>query len=244
MNEEIRLQKFISMAGIASRRRAEQMILQGQIKVNGTVVTQMGIKINPDRDVVETQGKRILEEKKKYYIMLNKPTGYITSASDDVGRQTVMDLLTDVPTRVYPVGRLDYQTQGMLLLTNDGEFAQSVTHPSGMLGKTYIAQIKGSVAPEKIKILRTGVDIGGYKTAPAQAELLGGDERTSKVKITIYEGKNLQVRRMFDALGYEVTSLMRIAIGRVELGHLAMGRWRHMNKAEVEAIRKAAGLVV
>ena len=177
--ELLRLQKYIADSGITSRRKAEELIRLGRVRVDGRVVTEMGTKIDPEINAVEVDGTLIQPEQKKFYIMLNKPAGYITSTSDEFDRPTVTELTRDVHARIYPVGRLDYDTQGMLILSNDGEFANAIMHPSRKIKKTYIVWVRGMVTPEAIRKLRNGVDIGGYVTRPAEVELIGANERES-----------------------------------------------------------------
>ncbi|MBE7060426.1 MAG: rRNA pseudouridine synthase [Ruminococcaceae bacterium] len=236
--ELIRLQKYIAESGITSRRKAEELIRCGRVKVNGLAVTEMGVKINPEADEIEVDGTLIKPEAKKYYIMLNKPAGYITTTSDDFDRPTVMELTSDVHARIYPVGRLDYDTQGLLLLSNDGNFANAIMHPGGNLKKTYIANVKGLISISAIKKLKSGVDIGDYFTRPAEAEIISGTERESTVKITIGEGRKRQVRRMLEAVGYPVLRLKRVQIGAVMLGNLPEGKWRHLKAAEIDLLTK------
>ncbi len=236
--ELIRLQKYIAESGITSRRKAEELIREGRVKVGGEIIREMGVKINPDTDEVEVDGHIIRQETKKYYIMLNKPAGYITTTSDDFNRPTVMELTEDVHARIYPVGRLDYDTQGLLLLSNDGDFANAIMHPKGNLKKTYIASVKGLITVSAIKRLRSGIDIGDYITKPAEVELISGTERESSVKIIIGEGKKRQVRRMLDAVGFPVLRLKRVAIGGVTLGNLPEGKWRHLKPSEIELLTR------
>ena len=232
------MQKYIAESGITSRRKAEELIRDGRVKVGGETVCEMGVKINPDTDEVEVDGHIIRKEIKKFYIMLNKPAGYITTTSDDFNRPTVMELTEDVHARIYPVGRLDYDTQGLLLLSNDGDFANAIMHPKGNLKKTYIANVKGLITISAIKRLRSGVDIGDYVTKPAEVELISGTERESSVKIIIGEGKKRQVRRMLDAVGFPVLRLKRVEIGGVTLGNLPEGKWRHLKPSEIELLTK------
>lgn len=236
MEEQIRLQKYIAMCGIASRRAAEELIASGAVNVNGKTVTEQGIKINPFKDKIKVNGRAIKTEDKKVYIMLNKPMGYITTNSDDAGRKTVIELITDISERIYPVGRLDYETEGLLLLTNDGEFANALTHPSHNIDKEYIARVKGIPTLEKIKKLESGIVLDGVKTAPAKAQLTGAEGKVAEVRITIHEGKNRQVRKMFEAIGHEVVHLQRVSVGGIMLGHLALGKWRHLKKAEIDRL--------
>ena len=236
--ELLRLQKYIADSGITSRRKAEELIRDGRVRVDGKVVTEMGIKIDPETSFVEVDGKSVTPEQKKFYIMLNKPAGYITTTSDDFGRPTVMDLTRDVHGRIYPVGRLDYDTQGMLLLSNDGDFANAIMHPGGKLKKTYLVWLRGMITPEAIRKLRAGVDIGDYVTRPAEAELISASERESNVKIIIGEGKKRQVRKMCEAVGFPVIRLKRVEIGGVSLGNLPEGKWRHLRKAEIDLLTR------
>ena len=236
--ELLRLQKYIADSGITSRRKAEEYIRGGRVKVDGRVVTEMGVKINPEVNTVEVDGKPISPEEKKFYIMLNKPAGYITTTSDDFNRPTVMSLTQDVHARIYPVGRLDYDTQGMLIMSNDGNFANTIMHPSNKLKKTYIVWMRGMITPEAIRKLRSGVDIGDYFTRPAEVELLSATERESNIKIIIGEGKKRQVRRMCEAVGFPVIRLKRVEIGGVSLGNLPEGKWRHLRKPEIEQLMR------
>ncbi len=232
---EIRLQKYIADAGICSRRKAEELILAGRVKVDGQTITELGTKVTGE-ETVEVDGKKISSETKKYYIMLNKPSGYITTTSDAHGRQTVMELVKDIDARIYPIGRLDADTEGLLLLTNDGDFANSVIHPSKKREKVYIAEVKGLPSLDIIKMLKKGVDIGGYITRPANVEMLKGNSGISTFKIGITEGKKRQVRLMFEVVGYPVISLKRVEIGPIMLGNLPRGKWRHLRKEEIKRL--------
>ena len=237
MNEE-RLQKYIAESGIASRRKAEQLILDGKVRVNGQTVTQLGTKVVPGIDEVEVFGEKIESGGKKYYIMLNKPAGYLTTTDDDRGRKTVMELVSDIKARLFPVGRLDYDTEGLLIITNDGDFANKLIHPSKDIGKTYIAEVKGLPELAVLKLLQRGVDIGECVTRPAEVELVKGTKRSSTVKITIKEGKKRQVRRMLEVVGHPVLSLKRVAIGPIMLGNLPKGKWRHLRREEIDRIMR------
>ncbi len=234
MGEIVRLQKYIAMCGTASRRGAETMIENGRVKVNGEKIITQGRKVEIGADKVEVDGREIKIPHKKYYIMLNKPTGYVSTVNDQFDRPTVIDLLKEeIPTRIFPVGRLDFETEGLLLLTNDGDFTYRVTHPKFHMEKTYIATLKGGITIAGLKKLRHGIKIDDYTTAPAQVEILDAVDGKTFVKITIHEGKNRQVRKMFEAVGSTVVHLQRIQIGRVELGHLPLGRWRYLTEHEV-----------
>lgn len=234
MGDIVRLQKYIAMCGTASRRKAEEMIAEGRVKVNGEKVTEQGVKVEVGADKVTVDGRDISVVSKKYYIMLNKPVGYVSTVSDEAGRPTVVDLIREeVKTRIFPVGRLDYDTEGLLLLTNDGDFSYRVTHPKFEMNKTYIALVGSGLTVTGINKLRRGVVIDGFKTSPAEVELLDAEQGKSVVKITIHEGKNRQVRKMFEAVGVKVKELRRVSIGKVELGNLPYGRWRHLTSHEI-----------
>lgn len=239
MGETVRLQKYIAMCGTASRRAAEKLISDGKVTVNGKPVTELGTKIEIGADKVCVSGRPQKYEAKKYYIALNKPAGYVTTANDEFDRPTVLDLLNDdIQARLYPVGRLDFETEGLLLLTNDGDFANAVTHPKYKKDKTYIVIIRGGISVASINKLRNGVFIDGYKTQPAQLEMLSAEAGKTTFKITIHEGKNRQVRKMFSAVGGRVVYLQRIKIGNVELGNLPLGRWRHLTSHEINFLKK------
>lgn len=229
-----RLQKAIAHSGYCSRRAAEKLIEAGKVKVNHQVVTELGHKVNSD-DIIEIEGKRLKKEKLEYYILF-KPKGVISAASDDKGRTTVVDLIDKARTRIYPVGRLDYDTTGLLLLTNDGEFANKMMHPSNKIKKTYIAFINGLIGAEQIKKLEQGVMIDGYKTAKAKAKILEKDfkNKNSKVQMTISEGKNHQIKKMFEAVGLRVRKLHRQNYGHLNLNGLIPGEYRKLTKNEIE----------
>lgn len=228
----MRLQKYMAQCGVASRRSSEDIIKQGRVSVNGEVIDYMGYEVDEDHDIVEVDGVKIQVESKKYYILLNKPKGYVTTVSDEFDRPTVMELVSDVHARIYPVGRLDYDTAGLLLMTNDGEFANILTHPRHAVNKGYIAQLSNLPDNEALNLLRNGVVLDGKKTAPAKVEVLKAAKHNAEIKVTIHEGRNRQVRRMFEAVGAEVTGLKRISVGSVTLGNLPEGKWRHLNDAE------------
>ena len=234
MEKEIRLQKYLSEAGIASRRKAEELILQGKIEVNGVIVTTLGTKVDPDKDIVKYNGKEIKKEQEKIYILLNKPIGYVTTAKDQFNRDSVVDLVK-VKNRVVPVGRLDMYTSGALILTNDGDFVYKVTHPKHEINKTYVATIKGIIQKSEIETLTNGVDIGGYITKKAEVKILkiDYDKKISRIELTIHEGKNRQVRRMFEAIGYKVIALHRSKIAGIGVKDLELGKWRYLSKEEV-----------
>ncbi len=237
---EERVQKIIAAAGIASRRAAEQFILDGRVKVNGKAITELGTKADPDRDHIKVDGKLINPRQPKTYVMLNKPVGYVTTMSDPEGRPVVSDLLRGVKVRVYPVGRLDYDTEGLLLLTNDGDFAHLVTHPRHELPKTYLVKIKGVLEDRDVEALERGVFLKDGRTAPARVRRLRKEEANSWIEITIHEGRKRQVRRMIDHTGRSVIKLKRTKVGSLEMGDLALGAYRHLTADEVKALREAA----
>lgn len=232
----MRLQKYIADAGICSRRKAEELIGRGEVKVNGAVVTAMGVTVS-DGDEVEVSGQKILSAEKKVYYMLNKPKGYVTTVKDQFGRPCVLDLIDgDIEKRVYPAGRLDYNTEGLLILTNDGDFVNAITHPSNKIEKKYIAVINGKITEENILKLKKGVIVDGRKTLPAKVFLSEIFKDKCIVEITITEGRNRQVRKMFEAVGHHVIDLTRVSIGNLELGNLKTGKIRRLNPGEVNAL--------
>ena len=232
---EERLQKYMASCGVASRRKCEEIILEGKVKVNGVLVTELGIKVNPLDDIIEYNGKIITKEEKKVYIMLNKPEGYISSVKDEKGRATILDIVK-VEERIYPIGRLDYDSSGLLLLTNDGEIYNKIIHPREELTKKYIAVVKGEVTNKDIEAFKKGVDIGGYITAPAELRIISYDRDISTIEVGIHEGKNRQIRKMCAAINHEVLSLKRISIGELKLGYLKRGEWRELKQEEVQYI--------
>jgi len=236
MDKKIRLQKYMAQCGIASRRHSEELILAGRVKVNGETVTQMGFQVS-EQDRVEVDGKLIKKEEKLIYIMLNKPSGYVSTVSDPEGRKTVLDLIDGVNERIYPVGRLDYDTTGLLILTNDGNFAFENTHPGHEVKKTYIAEVSGIPSDKAVEALRKGIMLDGKKTAPARVEIVDVKSESSVLKIVIHEGRNRQVRRMCETVGHPVLKLKRTAIGKLTLGDLKPGEWRYLSFKEVNLIR-------
>lgn len=240
MSEIVRLQRYISMSGVASRRHAEEMISAGRVSVDGRIITELGTKVEIGACHVCVDGEEIHPVSKKYYIMLNKPVGYICAVSDQFDRATVVDLVKeDIPNvSLHPVGRLDYDTSGLLILTNDGDFTYKVTHPKHNVTKTYVAVLKGAVTIKHLSMLRKGIKVEDYITHPAEVDLLDSMPGRSVVKISIHEGKNRQVRKMFESLGYTVVSLHREAVGNVTLGNLPYGRWRHLTSVEVNMLSK------
>ncbi len=236
-----RLQKILAQAGVASRRKCEELILSGQVQVNDETVTTLGVKADPAVDVITVKGRRIQSES-KLYLMLHKPKGVITSASDPQGRKIVSDYLPGIKERVYPVGRLDYDTEGLLLLTNDGEFANLLTHPSHHVPKTYWATVKGIPHGSALERLQQGILLEDGMTAPAEVEYhdVDTEKNQATITITIYEGRNRQVRRMFDAINHPVQLLRRVRFGELGLHGLARGKFRHLTPKEVQELRAAA----
>lgn len=235
-----RIQKIISAAGIASRRAAEQLILDGRVRVNGKVVTELGTKADAVKDHIKVDGKLINPHQPLTYIMLNKPAGFVTTMSDPEGRPTVQHLLKGVKIRVYPVGRLDYNTEGLLLLTNDGDFAHLITHPKHEFPKTYRAKVKGVLEDRQIDELEKGIYLDDGKTAPAKVKKLSKEETNSWLEITIHEGRKRQVRRMFDRVGHSVIKLKRVRTGNLVLGDLPEGSFRYLTPDEVQAMKELA----
>jgi 23S rRNA pseudouridine2605 synthase len=232
-----RLQKYMAECGIASRRKCEEIILSGRVKVNGVVIKELGYKINSQEDVVVVDNKIIKPEEKKLYIALNKPEGYVSTVSDERGRKTILDLVK-VNERIYPIGRLDYDTSGLILLTNDGDIYNRVIHPRQIINKKYIAKIAGSPSQENIEKFKKGIDIGGYVTAPAEFKVLERDSKFSSVEIVIHEGKNRQIRRMCDAINHPVITLKRVCVGQIKLGDLELGQWRYLTEGEVSYLKQ------
>ena len=235
--EEVRLQKYLANCGIASRRKAEELITSGKISVNGEVIAELGTKINPSKDKVVYNGKEVKVEEEHVYILLNKPIGYVTTAKDQFGRDSVMDLVK-VKERVVPVGRLDMYTSGVLILTNDGDFVYQVTHPKHEIEKTYTVTIKGIVTDKEVERLRKGIRIDDYITKEAKVKILKTDEEKSqsRLEITIHEGKNRQVRKMCEAIGHKVLALHRSKIAGIGVKDLSLGKWRYLSKEEVNKI--------
>jgi len=238
---EERLQKYMASCGIASRRKCEELILKGLVKVNGDIITELGFKVNPEKDKILYNNKEIKKEEDKIYILLNKPEGYITSAKDERGRKTILDIVK-VKERIYPIGRLDYDTSGLLLLTNDGEIYNKIIHPRVQVDKIYIALCKGEFTKEEIEKFKSGIDIGGYITAEANIKVLSVKHdkksgiKNSLVEITIHEGKNRQIRKMCSSLNHDVITLKRVKLGNITLGNLKKGEYRNLTNKELDYI--------
>lgn len=234
-DNKIRLQKYLSECGVASRRKSEELIAAGKVKVNGKTAL-IGDKVDIKKDKVTVFGKKVKAVNKSVYIMLNKPRGFITTMKDERDRKCVNDLVKDVGVRVYPVGRLDRESEGLLIMTNDGEFANALTHPSKHVPKTYRVTIRPGITKEQIKLFSEGIEIDGRKTLPADLKLIEEQENRTVVEITLYEGRNRQIRKMFEELNIEVARLKRIKVGNLKLGMLKQGSYRELTAAEVEAL--------
>jgi len=232
----MRLNKYIAHAGIASRRKADELTVNGNVKINGMVVKEPGCDV-ADGDVVEVNGMTVSSAEKPEYVMVNKPLGYITAMKDPQERPTVAELVADIDARLFPVGRLDFNTAGLLLMTNDGDLAYRLAHPKHGVYKTYRATVTGVLSKERIHKLQSGVDIGGYVTSPAKVKIIKQGERSALVEIQIREGKNRQVRKMFAAVGNKVQELQRVAIGDLYLGRLKEGHYRKLTKEEIEYLK-------
>ena len=237
INMEERLQKYLAECGIASRRKCEEYILQGKVQVNGKTITELGVKVNPEKDKITFEGKNVKQEERKVYILLNKPIGYVTTSDEQFGRDKVLDLVK-VRERVVPVGRLDMYTSGALILTNDGDFVYKVTHPKHEITKTYTVTVKGIIKNEEVEQLRKGVKIDDYTTRPAKVKILKTDEEKdiSRLEITIHEGKNRQVRKMCESVGRKVIALHRSKIGNIGVKDIELGKWRYLKDFEVKTL--------
>lgn len=233
----MRLQKYMALCGVASRRRAETMIADGLVQVNGQTVREMGIIVT-ENDRVAVRGQVITPEQEKHYIVYYKPVGEVCTVSDPEGRRTVMDAFRDFPCRLYPVGRLDYDSEGLLILTNDGDLAAYLTHPSHEVEKSYIARVSLSLEQEAIQKLCRGVWVDGRKTAPAKVRVLRRDAFSTDILITIHEGRNRQIRKMVESVGHQVVRLKRVRYGSIELGDMPRGTFRELTREEVESLKK------
>lgn len=237
MDDKIRLQKLLAQCGVASRRGAEELIMQGSVKVNGKTA-QIGDKVDPQKDKITVRGKRIsgAAKTKHYYIMLHKPRGYVTTMKDEKGRKCVAELVRDFHTRVYPVGRLDRESEGLLLMTNDGDFANKVTHPAQHVAKVYRVTVRPDINKEQLEQMREGMVIDGKKTQPCDVHVLKREEGRVVIEVVLREGRNRQIRKMCEKLGLEVARLKRTAIGQVKLGMLPQGKWRELSQDEVRRL--------
>ncbi|MDY3827714.1 MAG: pseudouridine synthase [Clostridium sp.] len=233
---EERLQKYMASCGVASRRKCEEIILSGRVKVNGIIIKELGSKVDLEKDIVEVDGSVIKKEERKVYYMLNKPEGYITSVKDEKNRKTVLDIIK-TEERIYPIGRLDYDSSGLIILTNDGDIYNKIIHPRVEIIKQYRVVVKGEFRQKDIAKFERGVDIGGYVTSNASLKILGSIDNRTSLEIGIHEGKNRQIRRMLSALGYEVISLKRVAIGKIRLMNLPKGEYRALTEGELKYLK-------
>ncbi len=233
----MRLQKYLALCGVASRRRAEQMIRDGLVQVNGITVREMGVQVDELRDTVAVSGETVLPEEEKHYLAYYKPIGEVTTVSDPEGRPTVMDKFRDYPVRLFPVGRLDFDSEGLLLLTNDGDLMNRLLHPSHEVKKSYLIKASNQVSEEEIRRLRAGVMIDGRLTSPAQVRLIREETFDTVLLISIHEGRNRQVRKMLEAVGHQVVSLRRVEFGPILLGDLPRGQWRTLTEKEIARLK-------
>lgn len=238
-DNNVRLQKYMAECGIASRRKSEELIAAGKVKVNG-VTASVGDKINPNKDIVTVDGRKVRRDQELRYIMLHKPRGFISTMSDEMDRKCVAQLVADVGTRVYPVGRLDRDSEGLLLFTNDGAFANDMTHPSKHVSKLYRVTIRPDITDEQVAQMMTGMMIDGKKTLPAEVRVVQKYDDRTVLEVTLVEGRNRQIRKMCEALGLEVARLKRTAVGPVKLGMLQQGKWRDLTPQEVAALKRAS----
>lgn len=238
----MRLNRFLARAGVASRRAADDLIVAGRVVVNGVVVTELATAVDPEADSVEFDGRPVRLPPALTYIVLNKPPGYVVTLSDPQGRPTVADLIADAGSAVVPVGRLDARTEGLLILTDDGELAHRVTHPSFELDKIYEVVARGVLSDESRRRLEDGIELDGRLTAPARVTVRSTSRHTTVAEIVVHEGRKRQVRRMFEAVGHPVRGLRRISVGPIELGDLRPGKWRRLTERELRALRDAVGL--
>ena len=233
----MRLQKYLASCGVASRRAAEKLIAEGHVTVDGQKITEMGVQVE-DHQIICVDGKRVRPEGEKHYIMYHKPAGEVTTVSDPEGRATVLDRFRDYPVRLYPVGRLDYDSEGLLLLTNDGDLTERMLHPSMEVDKTYLARVSNQVTPEEARQLERGVMVDGRQTARAKVHILSVQNLFTDMIITIHEGRNRQVRKMVEQIGHQVVMLRRIRFGPLNLGELPRGMWRPLTQEELDALKK------
>jgi pseudouridine synthase len=238
----IRLNKFLSRAGISSRREADRLITEGRIKVNNRVVKELGYKIDDQKDSIEIDGRKVNKEQTLIYLMINKPKGYLVTLKDAFGRPTVMNLVSNLKRRVFPVGRLDYDSEGLLLLTNDGELTYRLTHPSYNIKKTYLAKVKGEPGSVKLSKLEKGIVLDGKKTAPAKVTLLESNPKRSLLRVEIHEGRKREVRRMFEFIGHRVLKLVRVDFAGLKMGKLKSGTWRFLRQQEIKKLKEQVNL--
>lgn len=236
----MRLQKYLALCGVASRRNAEKMIADGLVMVNGQIIREMGTQVE-DGDEVRVKGEVVKPEAEKHYLMYHKPVGEVTTASDPEGRPTVLDKFKDYPARLYPVGRLDFDSEGLILLTNDGELCQAMLHPSREVDKVYLAKVSNQLSLDSVRKLREGVVIDGHMTSPAKVRIIRQETFATVVLVSIHEGRNRQVRKMFQAVGHQVVLLRRVQFGPLQLGDLARGQWRYLTPDELRKLKELCG---
>ncbi|MBR2719616.1 MAG: rRNA pseudouridine synthase [Clostridia bacterium] len=234
----MRLQKYLALSGVASRRASEKLIAEGHVAVNGIVVTEMGVQVDETSDKITVDGAPIHLEEEKHYLAYYKPVGEVTTVSDPEGRATVMDKFRDYPVRLYPVGRLDFDSEGLLLLTNDGDMMNSLLHPSHEVDKTYLAKVSNRVEEDSIRRLRAGVQLDGRLTSPAHVRVVRYEAFDTVLLVTIHEGRYRQVRRMFEAVGHQVVQLKRVGFGPIQLGDLPRGTWRQLTPNEIRKLKE------
>ena len=234
-DNKVRLQKHLSECGIASRRKAEELIAAGKVKINGHIA-EIGSKVDPKRDKVTVRGRAVVPVNEKVYIMLNKPRGFVTTMSDELGRKTVSDLVSDAGNRIFPVGRLDRDSEGLLIMTNDGDFANKLTHPSSHVNKTYRVTVKGAAEEEQLLKMKEGILLDGRKTLPCDCFVAERKPDRTVLIFVLNEGRNRQIRRMCEAVGLEVLRLKRTEIAGVKLGMLPQGKWRPLNEREMRRL--------
>ena len=234
----MRLQKYLALSGVASRRASEKLIAEGHVAVNGLVVTEMGVQVDETADKITVDGALIHLEEEKHYLAYYKPVGEVTTVSDPEGRATVMDKFRDYPVRLYPVGRLDFDSEGLLLLTNDGDMMNSLLHPSHEVDKTYLAKVNNRVEEESLRRLRAGVQLDGRLTSPAHVRVVRYEAFDTVLLVTIHEGRYRQVRRMFEAVGHQVVQLKRVGLGPIQLGDLPRGQWRQLTPNEIRKLKE------
>ncbi|MBZ2173780.1 rRNA pseudouridine synthase [Schnuerera sp. xch1] len=233
----MRLQKYIAHSGVTSRRKAEEMILQSRVKVNGFIVKKLGTKVDPEKDLIEVDNKRIELASKKLYIMLNKPEGYVTTLKDEHNKKVVLDLIDNIKERIFPIGRLDKDTTGLLIMTNDGDLTYKLTHPSHEVWKKYLALVDGIPNHKEIQKLKKGVKIDGRLTSKAKVKMIKIYNDSSVLEISIHEGRNRQVRKMCKCIGHPIRKLKRISIGELKLNDLEIGEWRHLTEKEIKYLK-------
>ncbi len=240
MAELVRLQKYMADCGVASRRKSEELIAGGKVKVNGRVAS-IGDKVDPKNDTISVNGRKLTQDKNYIYIMLHKPRGYVTTMSDEMDRKCVAELVADIGKRIYPIGRLDRDSEGLLLFTNDGEFANAMTHPSRHIAKTYRVSVKPGITDDQLTILTSSMMINGKKTLPADVRIINKEAEKTTLEIILYEGKNRQIRRLCEEAGLETARLKRLAIGQLKLAGLKVGEYRHLTHEEVSLLKRQSG---